>query len=47
MSRYTTFAGSLIKTAAVLGSIALAAPALADPAIYVFPGVHDDGGGNE
>lgn len=52
--RCTTFAGSLIKTAAVLGSIALAAtpvvPALAAPGaptqvLYVFPGVRDDGGG--
>jgi hypothetical protein len=44
MSRYTTFARSLIKTAAALGSIALAAPALADPpAIYVFPFLRDDG----
>lgn len=54
MSRYTTFARSLVKTAAVLGSIALAAETSTAPALagsgpfqvlYIFPGVTDNGGG--
>ena len=51
-SRRTTFARSLIKAAAVLESIALAAPAAPALAasgpsqvLYIFPGVADDGGG--
>jgi hypothetical protein len=51
MSRYTTFARSLIKTTAVLGPIALSAtpvgPALAASGpfqvLYIFPGVTDNG----
>jgi hypothetical protein len=52
MSRYTSFARSLIKTAAFLGSIVLAAtsaaPALAasgpSQVLYIFPGAFDNGG---
>jgi hypothetical protein len=50
MSRCTTFARSLIKTAVMLGSIALGtvAPALAVSGpmqvLYIFPGVTDTGG---
>lgn len=51
-SRCTAFARSLIKTAVLLGPIALAAshvaPALADSGpqqvLYIFPGVRDTGG---